>query len=272
VNGLIAVTHLPSPAMQACERTFVAPVAIDYQAARRQFSAYGQALQECGCEVRTLSVNLRFPDSAFIEDTAIVLDEVAVCASMGVESRRGETPGIAAALRGLHDWAQIELPATIEGGDVLRVGHTILVGISGRTNAAGLEALSAITAPFGYRLQPVSVRQCLHLKTACTALPDGCLLANPAWVAESDLEGFKVIRVPAAEPWGANVLSVRGTVLVADAHPQTAELVCRLGFPVKTVELTEFAKAEGGATCLSLLFPRSAAGRHHELPPSQATP
>src|SRR5206468_133676 len=149
--------------------------------------------------------NSHLPDCAFIEDTAMVLDEIAVLASFGVESRRGEPAAVAPLLSEYREVVRVEPPATIEGGDVLRVGKTLFVGQSRRTNAAGAAALTAITAPFGYRVTTIRVSSCLHLKTACTALPDGRLLVNPAWINADALRDYELVPVPKDEPWSANV-------------------------------------------------------------------
>jgi len=202
----------------------------------------------------TLNLNSDQPDGTFIEDTAVVLDEVAVLASMGTDSRRDEPRAIEAVLREHREVAGIEPPAMLEGGDVLRVGRTLLVGASCRTNSAGIALFAAIGERFGYHFLPIPIRECLHLKTACTALPDGRLLINPAWINKSMLAEFDLIEVPAEEPWAANICLVNSTVVVAAAHWRTAEIIDHLGFEVKAVELSEFAKAEGGATCLSLLI------------------
>jgi dimethylargininase len=227
---------------------------IDLAEAGRQFSAYCHALRSCGCDVQTLDANRELPDGAFIEDSAVVLDELAVLASMGTGSRRTEPAGIAPALGRWRELTQIEHPATLEGGDVVRLDRRLLVGRSTRTNGAGIDALSAIARRHGYLVVPVGVHGCLHLKTACTAMPDGQLLVNPAWIDVSALDGFSLIPVPESEPWGANTLAIGGTVVLAAAHRQTAELVDRLGFAIAPVELSEFAKAEAGASCLSLVF------------------
>jgi len=251
---MIALTHVPSPNMQSCERTFVPQAAIDFARARAQHAAYCQALRDCRAKVVTLNVNEPLADATFIEDTAIVLDEVAVLCSMGAASRRGEPARIEPVLREYREIARIEPPATIEGGDVLRVGRTFLVGQSCRTNAAGIKLLTALGSRYGYQVTPIPVRGCLHLKTACTALADGRLLVNPAWIDATALAGYELVSVPEAEPWGANVALVRSKVLLAAAHVQTAELIDGLGFTVQAIELSEFAKAEGGVTCLSLLI------------------
>ena len=251
---MLAVTHAPSPRMASCHRTFAPPAGIDYHTAVRQHAAYCRRLEDTGVDVKKLSVNGAFPDCTFVEDTAIVLDEVAVLASMGIESRRGEPAGIEPELSRYREIRRIESPGTIEGGDVLRVGRTLLVGLSPRTNRAGAARFEGIVGGFGYRVIPVPVRRCLHLKTACTGLPDNRLLVNPSWVEVEALHSFDVVPVPEPEPWAANVALVGETVLMAAAHVRTAELVSGRGFEVQTVDISEFSKAEGGITCLSLFI------------------
>jgi dimethylargininase len=252
---MIALTHTPSTHMQACERTFVPHAAIDHAQALAQHAAYCQTLRDCRAEVITLSVNQRLPDCAFIEDTAIVLDEVAIVCPMGAQSRREEPAGIEPVLQKYCEIERIDWPATIEGGDVLRLGRTLLVGQSCRTNAAAITVLTGIVGHYGYRVRPVPVRGCLHLKTACTALPDGRLLVNRGWIEDKALADFELVDVPESEPWGGNVLLARSRVLLPAAHSQTAELLDGQGFTIQSIELSEFAKAEGGVTCLSLLIP-----------------
>jgi dimethylargininase len=254
----IAITHLPSPRLEDGERTFVDAAPISYERALQQHEKYRDVLRMCGAEVLVLDANRDLPDSVFVEDTALVLDEVAIVTPMGVESRRGEPPAIEAALRAYRPIERIRLPATLEGGDVTRVGRTLLVGRSSRTNAEGIDALREIAGPFGYETFGVRLRDCLHLKTACTALPDGRLLVNRPWLHVEDLHGLPTVDVPADEPWAADILSIGDTVCVAAAFPRTAELVSRLGFGVREIDLSEFAKAEGGVTCLSLVFDSSA--------------
>jgi dimethylargininase len=251
---MIALTHVPSPYMESCQLTYVAREAIDAARAARQHEAYCRMLRDCDAEVRTLDVHRDLPDCAFIEDTAIVLDEVAVLTSMGTLARRREPAGIEPILRQYRPVRRIELPAALEGGDVLRVGRRLLVGASSRTNAAGASALAAIVGRHGYEVAPVPVLGCLHLKTACCALDDERLLMNPAWVDASALSGFHLVPVPAAEPWGANVLRVGANLCLAADHERTADLVRGLGFHVRVVDLSEFAKAEGGVTCLSIVI------------------
>jgi dimethylargininase len=232
----------------------VAREGIDFGRAQAQHAAYCQALRECGIAVRVLDVNGAEPDGVFIEDTAVMLDEVAILCSMGTEARRPEPAAIEPILAEYRTVRRIELPAQIEGGDVLRIGRELLVGLSCRTNAAGVEALAAIAGPLGYLVTAVPVRGCLHLKTACTALPDGRLLVNSSWLDTAALRGRELVEVPSDEPWGANTLPIGKRVIVQSAHRRTAEQIKRLGFEPLAVDLSEFAKAEGGVTCLSLIF------------------
>src|SRR5262249_16234687 len=158
------------------------------------------------------------PDCVFVEDTAIVLDEVAVLSSMGVESRRAEPAGIELELRKYREIDRVQRPATIEGGDGLRVGRELLVGLSSRTNPAGANGLGALARRYGYELVPVPVWDCLHLKTACTVLPDRSLLTNPAWMDVRAVRGFELISIPESEPWAANVAVVGNDVCASIHH------------------------------------------------------
>jgi dimethylargininase len=251
---MLALTHVPSPYMDSCQLTYVARVGIDIDRAIRQHKAYCDMLQGCGAEVHTLDIHRDQPDCAFIEDTAIVLDEVAILTSMGTAARRHELAGIEPILRQYRAVRRIEPPATIDGGDVLRIGRRLLVGASSRTNAAGASALAAIVGCHGYKVAPVPVLGCLHLKTACSALDDERLLVNPAWVDVSALSGFHLVPVPAAEPWAANMLRVGTSLCLAAAQERTADMIRGLGYDVRAVDVSEFAKAEAGVTCLSILI------------------
>lgn len=251
---MLALTHVPSPLLDDGQRTHVERIPIDFELALEQHASYCQMLRDCEVRVITLNVNRDLPDSVFIEDTAIVLDEIAVLALPGAAVRRLEVAGIEPELEKHRPLRRIEPPATLDGGDVLAVGRQLLVGRSSRTNNAGIAALSKIVRPLGYDVQAVLVRDCLHLKTACTALPDGSLLVQPKWLNLQDLRNYEVIPVPESEPWAADVLLVGTRVCVPVAHPLTENLIRRRGFEVRTADLSEFAKAEGGITCLSLLL------------------
>jgi dimethylargininase len=251
---MIALTHVPSPKMNAGLRTFVDRVPIDSNLAMRQHVEFRRMLGRCDALVRTIDGNRDLPDAAFVEDAAIILDEVAVLTSMGAADRRFELPVIAHELVKYRKLARIEPPASLEGGDVLVVGRTLLVGLSSRSDAAGIMALEGILGEYGYTVVCVPVKQSLHLKTACTALDDRTLLLNPNWLDTEPLAGYELVTVPEQEPWAANVLRVGGRIALAAAHPRTADLIRNRGLLVETVDLSEFAKAEAGITCLCVLF------------------
>jgi dimethylargininase len=133
-----------------------------------------------------------------------------------------------------------------------------LVGISARTNGAGVAALSEIAEPRGYRVWPVEIRECLHLKSACTALDNTTLIVHPRWLSPEALQGlanrYRTVAIPPEEPFAADVLRVGPQICLPSAHPRTADLIANMGYEVRTVDLSEFAKAEGGVTCLSIVF------------------
>jgi dimethylargininase len=251
---IVALTREPARALDACELTYREREAIDAALAARQHRAYCDALRACGARVLTLPRVDELPDSVFVEDTAIVLDEVAVLTRPGVESRRGEVALIEREVARLRPVVKVQAPATLEGGDVMRVGRRLYVGLSPRTNAEGAEALRRFAAPHGYEVLTVEPRGCLHLKTGCSALDDETVLVNPDWVDARAFRGCEVVAVDAAEPCGANVLRVGDWVCVGAAFPRTAALLSARGYDVRAVDASEFAKAEGALTCMSLLF------------------
>jgi dimethylargininase len=251
---IVALTREPARVLDACELTYREREPIDAGVAAAQHRAYREALEACGARVRLLPAVAELPDSVFVEDTAVVLDEVAVLTRPGVESRRGEVSLIEPEVALLRPVVRVEPPATLEGGDVLRLGRTLYVGLSPRTNAEGADALRRFAAPHGYEVVTVEPRGCLHLKTGCSALDEGAVLVNPGWVDAGVFRGREVVAVDAAEPWAANVLRVAGSVCVSAAYPRTAAMLSARGYDVRAVEVSEFAKAEGGLTCMSLLF------------------
>ena len=205
---MVALTHVVSPNIDQCELSFLERSSINYERAVEQHKHYCELLGNCGLEVIELSMNRSFPDSTFIEDTAVVVDELAIMASMEVESRRGETPGVESVLGYYRDIQHIQLPATLEGGDVLRIEKKMFVGISQRTNIAGFETIKEILEPFGYEVIPVAINGCLHLKSACVAVDDRTLLVNPHWLDLQPLSGFRIIPVPEDEPAAVNSLRI----------------------------------------------------------------
>jgi len=256
VTGVALVRGVP-PSIVECELTFVDRQPIDYPRAVDQHRAYARALADLGLELIELPADPRLPDSCFVEDTAVVLDEIAVIARPGAESRRPEVEPVAEALSPFRSLRRIAAPACLDGGDVLAIGRRLFVGQSRRTDSAGVHALVEAVRPFGYEVVPVALRDCLHLKSAATAIGDDAVIVNPPWV---DLEPFArldTVLVPAAEPWAANVLRVGGAVLMHAGFPRTAEALSKRGLDVRPIDVSEFLKAEAGVTCKSLLFARA---------------
>lgn len=194
------------------------------------------------------------PDGVFVEDTAVVLDEVAVMTSPAPPSRRGERAVVEATLSPFRPPVRLPEDAFLEGGDVLRIDRTLFVGLSGRTGEAGVRALREIVEPHGYSVIPVRVTGCLHLKSAVCALDEMTVLVNKMWVDTKPFDGLRLVEVPAAEPFGANILRLPGAVVVSSAFPETAEVIRGLGHRVVTVDVSELHKAESGVTCMSLVF------------------
>ncbi|HET6639884.1 MAG TPA: dimethylargininase [Gemmatimonadota bacterium] len=257
---VIALTREPSASLAAGERTFRAREPIDVGLAARQHEEYRRALAECGARVTTLPALDDLPDAVFIEDVALVLDEVALLFRMGVGSRREEPSRTASEISRWRDVVPLPEGAHAEGGDVVRLGRTLYVGRTGRTDDRGIAALGAVATPLGYRVVPVEVTGCLHLKSACTALDDETLLANPAWVDASRFEIRRTIEVGPGEPGAANAVRVGSSVLVQAGCPRTLERVIDAGYDARAVDVGELAKAEGSLTCLSLLFEESGGG------------
>lgn len=249
----IAITRLPAVSMAECELTFIDRVVIDYAKAYEQHRAYREALEACGVKVVALPAADALPDSVFVEDTAIILDEVAIITPMGIASRRPEPALIQPEIARFRPTVHIDLPATIEGGDVMRLGKAIFVSLSTRTNAAGIDALTDIASAYGYTVTTVTLRDCLHLKSACTALDDHTILLNRSWVATSAFYGYELVDVAVDEPGAGNVVRASGSILMNSVYPHTAEIVEQRGYQVCAVDTSEFTKAEAAMTCMSLI-------------------
>lgn len=253
----LALTREVSPRIDRCQLSFIERQPIDYARAVAQHREYCQLLEALGLELLRLPADPACPDGCFVEDTAVVLDEVAVLGRMGTESRRAESAAVERALAPYRTLVKLEPPATLEGGDVLQMGRTLFVGLSKRTNPVGVEVLRRAAVPHGYSVAIVEVRGCLHLKSAVTMVDAETMLANVIWVDPKAFPGFEVLPVPLKEPFAANVLRVRDHVCVHSGFPRTVELLEKRGLSVKPVDVSEFLKAEAGVTCKSILFRRS---------------
>lgn len=250
----IAITRAVSRALANCELTHLERHAINIDLARKQHAGYEQALRDAGCGVLALGELSDFADSVFVEDTAIVLDTVAVLTRPGAESRQGEIEFMSAALAPFRERLAIQAPATLDGGDVLRLGRVIHVGASARSNAEGIEQLRRLVAPFGYSVVAVPLVGCLHLKSAVCQVAHNLLLINPGWVEADRFPGYRLITVDPGEAFAANAVWVGERVVYSASFPRTAQLLRDAGVDVRLVDMSETEKAEGGVTCCSIIF------------------
>ena len=253
-DKLVAITRPPTDALLRCELTHLEREPIDFQLAADQHRGYEEALRALGAEVVSLPPEPQLPDAVFVEDTALVLDEIAVMMNPGAASRVPEVDTVARVLRTYRSLAHIIPQGTIDGGDVLCAGRTIYVGVSSRTNREAVAQLSAIAAPHGYEVRAVQVSSCLHLKSACTYVGENTVLANCAWLPSDAFAGLNVIDVAEDEPRAANTFFVGDTLVMADNFPKTRAKLEAAGRAVCPVPLTELQKAEAGGSCMSLVF------------------
>ncbi|MGQ9585705.1 MAG: dimethylarginine dimethylaminohydrolase family protein [Anaerolineae bacterium] len=230
------------------------PLPIDVDLARAQHEAYTQALRALGLEVWVLEPDERFPDGCFVQDLAVIYGSLAVVCRPGASSRQGEELAIAEALASHKQVVHIEAPGTLEGGDVLRVGQRLFVGLSRRTNRSGMAQLRRWVEPLGATVVPVPIEDGLHLMTGCAYVGKGMLLAAGSRAALPQFLGLDVIFVPPEEAYGANCLAIRDQVILPEGCPRVQRALEQRGFGVWTVPMSEFAKADGGVTCLSLLW------------------
>ncbi len=250
----VAITRHVSPRLAECELTHVASRPIDLDRARAQHAAYVGVLEALGCTVVELPAEPDLPDSVFVEDTAVVLPELAVVTRPGADSRKPETASIAAALAPYRALALMEAPATLDGGDVLVMGQAVFVGLSTRSDPRAVAQLQALLGAHGYTVTGVPLQGCLHLKSAVTAVDDETVLINGEWVDPVRFAGYAQIPVHASEPHAANALPLNGRVVYPDAFRRTRERLERHGCRIAAVALDELAKAEGAVTCCSLVF------------------
>jgi dimethylargininase len=251
---LIALTREVPSSITRCELTHLAREPIDLARAEQQHRRYEEALTALGCSVRRLPSTPELPDSVFVEDTAVVLPELAIITRPGAASRQPEVASVAEALQPYRELAFIESPGTLDGGDVLRAGMRLFVGRSERSNDAAIDQLSRIVSPFGYSVKSVAVTGCLHLKTAVTMVSEGAVLINPDWIEAAAFEGLEQIEVHRDEPFAANGLRVGESLLYSASWPRTLALLEQRTIDLRTVEADELMKAEAGLTCCSILF------------------
>ncbi|MFN8384792.1 MAG: arginine deiminase family protein [Anaerolineales bacterium] len=250
---LIAITRDVSPRFNECEITHIERSPIDVHIARAQHHTYVQALKELGCAVLELPAEDDLPDSVFVEDTAVILRDVALLTRPGADSRKPETDSIASALAPYREIVRIQPPATVDGGDVLVLGKKIYVGMSSRSSLDAVTQMNNLLGKYGYETQGVELRDCLHLKSAVTRVDDETLLINRKWVDIENFEGRKLIDIDPSEPFAANCLPINNSIIYPTAFPKTTSRLEASGYQVQPVNVDELAKAEGAVTCCSLI-------------------
>ncbi len=251
---LIAITREVSPSIGNCELTFVERQPIQVDLAQAQHHQYEMCLQEAGCKLHRLPAEPSLPDSVFVEDTAIVLDEIALITRPGVVSRRPETASIAQVLVSYRSTVALQPPATLEGGDVLVMNKTVYIGLSLRSNQSAIEQVQTVLRPYGYSVCGVPVHGCLHLKSAVTQVASDTVLINSRWLDSRNFEGLKLIEVDETEPQAANALLIGETAIYPGNYPRTRRRLEDAGVRVQAVDVSELIKAEGAVTCCSLIF------------------
>jgi len=230
----------------------------DYERARQQHAAYCEALERCGLELTHLEVDERYPDSTFVEDTAVLIPAGAILTRPGAASRMGEVESIRETLSRLCPRiASIQEPGTVDGGDVCEAGNHFFIGLSDRTNEAGAGQLAELLASYGYTSSTVDIRNVkdiLHLKSGLAYLGDDRLVVIEALANRQEFRGYQIVRTNVDEEYAANCVRVNDYVLVAAGYPLFDQTLRGAGYKTIALEMTEFQKMDGGLSCLSLRF------------------
>jgi dimethylargininase len=251
---LTAIVREVSSSINDCELSFHTRQRIDVARAMAQHESYQDCLVALGVRIVSLPAEPELPDAVFVEDPAIVVDEVAIISNLGAPSRRPEAGSLANALLRYRPLRFLADPATLDGGDVLRIDRSVFVGLSRRTNRDGIDQLGDRLGSYDYQVQPVEVRGCLHLKSACSYIGNGTILVNRSWIDAEPFFGFELLDVPEEESAAANALLVNDVVIIPASFPKTRALLEKRGFRVRTIDVSELQKAEAGVTCTSLIF------------------
>lgn len=250
----IAITRPVSPRIVDCLLTFQERDPIDVDLAEAQHRAYEEILSTLGCRIERLPAEPDLPDAVFVEDAAVVLDEVGILMHPGAETRRLEVITVAEKLANYRRLLRIEPPGTMDGGDVLRVGKVVFVGRSSRSNDEGILQMRNLLEPYGYRVTDVPIEDCLHLKSAVTQVGRNKLLIDAKWVDPALFDAYDFVEADPSEHHAANALLVGNCVIYPSAHVRTRRRLEDAGISVVSVDVSELAKAEGGVTCCSLIF------------------
>ena len=229
----------------------------DYELALKQHDAYIEALKSCGVQVTVLEADENFPDSCFVEDTAVLTRKCAIITNPGAASRNREVESMIPVIRQFYSEDRIEYikaPGTLEGGDVMMVGDHFYVGRSARTNAEGIRQFIAILNKYGLTGSEVELKEVLHLKTGVNYIENNNMLVSGEFVDKPDFAKYNKYVIPAEEAYAANCIWVNGKVIVPANFPQVEKTVRDAGYDVILVDTSEYRKIDGGLSCLSLRF------------------
>ena len=227
----------------------------DYEKALKQHESYIEALKKCGVQVTVLEADEKYPDSCFVEDTAIVTKKCAIITNPGAPTRKGEQAEIKEVLKKFYEnIEEIQAPGTIEGGDVMMVGDHFYVGLSARTNKDGAKQFIDILRKYGYDGTMVPLRKVLHLKTGLAYLENNNLLVAGEFVEDPIFKDFNKVVIDEREGYSANCIWVNDTVIIPEGYEKTKKAVEELVYKIKEVDTSEYRKVDGGLSCLSLRF------------------
>ena len=227
----------------------------DFGLALKQHKQYIEALKSCGLDVTVLEPDNNFPDSTFVEDTAILTSKCAIITNPGAETRKGETDEIKnVSGRFSENIEFIQKPGTLDGGDVMMVGSHFYIGISERTNEAGARQLIKVLGKYGFTGSMVNLQHVLHLKTGVAYLENNNLLATGEFPKKDAFKHFNILKVDEDESYATNCIWINDFVLVAKGFPKTKQLVEDAGYKTIVLDVSEFRKLDGGLSCLSLRF------------------
>lgn len=227
----------------------------DYEKALGQHAEYIKALKECGLEVIVLDADEKYPDSTFVEDTALLTKDCAIITNPGALSRRGEIIKIKQVLKEhFSNIEEVQAPGTVEAGDIMMVGSDFYIGLSERTNKEGAEQVIEFLEKYGMRGFTVRLEEVLHLKTGVAYLEQNNLLACGEFLSKDEFKGFNILEIDKDESYAANCIWVNGTVLVPRGFPKVKQVIEAAGYVIKEIDTSEFRKLDGGLSCLSLRF------------------
>jgi dimethylargininase len=227
----------------------------DHDLALEQHREYISALESCGLSVKVMPADERYPDSMFIEDTALLMPRCAIATHPGAASRQGEVTAVAQELGNYYDQVKtIQAPGTVDAGDIMMVGDHCYVGLSERTNRVGASQMIELLQTYGYTGSMVPISESLHLKSSVSYLENNQLVVTGELCDKVDFADFEQLQIESTESYAANCVWINNQVLVAAGFPESCDRIRALGLAVIELDVSEFQKLDGGLSCLSLRF------------------